>query len=55
MTPGAPYTPQTPGMAADHGMADWHTTDIEVKIKESHDDENLIYSTGTIRSTTVSQ
>ncbi|XP_033751673.1 transcription elongation factor SPT5-like [Pecten maximus] len=52
MTPGALYTPQTPGMAMDHSMADWHTTEIEVKIRETHDDPNLIYQTGTIRSVT---
>ncbi|XP_060070304.1 transcription elongation factor SPT5-like [Ylistrum balloti] len=52
MTPGAPYTPQTPGMGMDHSMADWHTTEIEVKIRETHDDPNLIYQTGTIRSVT---
>ncbi|XP_071182024.1 transcription elongation factor SPT5-like isoform X2 [Mytilus edulis] len=50
MTPGAPYTPQTPGMFMDHGMADWHTTEIEVKIKETHDDTNLIFQKGQIRS-----
>ncbi|KAK3101764.1 hypothetical protein FSP39_006184 [Pinctada imbricata] len=52
MTPGAPYTPQTPGTAMDHSMADWHTTDIEVKIKETHDDTYLIHQTGIIRSVT---
>lgn len=54
MTPGAPYTPQTPGMFMDHGMADWHTTEIEVKIKETHDDTNLIFQKGQIRSVSVS-
>ncbi|ESP00239.1 hypothetical protein LOTGIDRAFT_225963 [Lottia gigantea] len=49
LTPGAPFTPATPGTAMDHGMADWHTTDIEIKIKETHDDPNLIYQTGVIR------
>lgn len=54
MTPGAPYTPQTPGMFMDHGMSDWHTTEIEVKIKETHDDTNLIFQKGQIRSVSVS-
>lgn len=53
MTPGAPYTPQTPGTAMDHGLSDWHTTDIEVKIKETHEDLKLIHQTGSIRSVTV--
>lgn len=50
MTPGAPYTPQTPGMFMDHAMSDWHTTEIEVRIKETHDDTNLIFQKGQIRS-----
>ncbi|WAR02974.1 SPT5H-like protein, partial [Mya arenaria] len=52
MTPGAPFTPQTPGTAMDHSNADWHTTDIEVRIRETHDDANLIHQTGVIRSIT---
>ena len=54
MTPGAPYTPQTPGMFMDPGMSDWHTTEIEVKIKETHDDTSLIFQKGQIRSVSVS-
>lgn len=54
MTPGAPFTPQTPGTAMDHSNADWHTIDIEVRIRETHDDNNLIHQTGVIRSVTVS-
>ncbi|PVD33727.1 hypothetical protein C0Q70_04987 [Pomacea canaliculata] len=50
MTPGAPFTPQTPGTAMDHNLSDWHTTDILVKVKETHDDPDLIYQTGVIRS-----
>ncbi|KAK3597633.1 hypothetical protein CHS0354_030186 [Potamilus streckersoni] len=50
MTPGAPFTPQTPGAAMDHSLSDWHTMDIEIKIKETHDDHNLIFQTGIIRS-----
>lgn len=52
MTPGAPFTPQTPGTAMDHINADWHTTEIEVRIKETHDDADLIHQTGVIRSVT---
>ncbi|KAH3888745.1 transcription elongation factor SPT5-like [Dreissena polymorpha] len=50
MTPGAPFTPQTPGTALDHSNADWHTTDIEVRIRETHEEANLIHQTGVIRS-----
>nr|KAG5709174.1 hypothetical protein BaRGS_028630 [Batillaria attramentaria] len=50
MTPGAPFTPQTPGTAMDHNLSDWHTTDIMVKIKATHDNTELIYQTGVIRS-----
>ena len=53
MTPGAPFTPQTPGTAMDHSIADWHTNDIEVRIRETHDDSSLIHQTGVIRSVTV--
>ncbi|XP_013417126.1 transcription elongation factor SPT5 [Lingula anatina] len=49
MTPGAPYTPQTPGTGMEHGAADWHTTDIETRIKDTHDDPNLIHQIGVIR------
>ncbi|XP_076450911.1 transcription elongation factor SPT5-like isoform X2 [Babylonia areolata] len=50
MTPGAPFTPQTPGTAMDHSMSDWYTTDIIVRIKETHDNTDLILETGVIRS-----
>lgn len=40
--------------AIDHNLSDWHTTDIEVKIKETHDNTELIYQTGVIRSISVS-
>lgn len=52
MTPGG--APFTPGTGMDQSMADWHTTEIEVKIKETHDDHKLIHQTGIIRSVTVS-
>lgn len=50
MTPGAPFTPQTPGTAMDTGISDWHTTDIIVKVKETHTDERLILQSGVIRN-----
>lgn len=52
MTPGAPspYNPQTPGAGMDTlGMTDWQTSDIEVRIKETHDDSGLIGQIGEIR------
>lgn len=52
MTPGAPspYNPQTPGAGLDSlSMHDWQTTDIVVRIKETHDDSGLIDQTGVIR------
>ncbi|KAI8781206.1 Transcription elongation factor SPT5 [Biomphalaria glabrata] len=50
MTPGAPFTPQTPGGAMELSLTDWHTTDIVVKIKASHEDSKLIYQTGVIKN-----
>lgn len=35
-------------------MSDWATTEVVVKIMETHDDANLIFQTGIIRSVTVS-
>ncbi|XP_005096032.1 transcription elongation factor SPT5 [Aplysia californica] len=49
MTPGAPFTPQTPGTAMDQGLTDWHTTDIVVKVKETHNDARLICQMGVIK------
>lgn len=34
-------------------MTDWQTTDIEVRIKETHDDSGLIGQTGIIRGVSV--
>ncbi|CAH1787389.1 unnamed protein product [Owenia fusiformis] len=50
LTPGAPLTPQTPGAGMEHGGSDWHTTEIEIKIKETHEDPGLIHQIGVIRS-----
>ncbi|KAG8235707.1 hypothetical protein J437_LFUL016326 [Ladona fulva] len=52
MTPGAssPYNPQTPGAGMDQvALQEWHTTDIEVRIKDTHDDPGLSGQTGVIR------
>lgn len=35
------------------GMHDWQTADIEVRIKETHDDSGLIGQTGIIRGVSV--
>lgn len=50
-SPGMPYNPQTPGAGLDvMPMTDWHTVDIEVRIRDSHDDPGLVGQTGVIRS-----
>lgn len=50
-SPGMPYNPQTPGAGLDVvPMTDWHTVDIEVRIRDSHDDPGLVGQTGVIRS-----
>ncbi|KAK9886433.1 hypothetical protein WA026_016713 [Henosepilachna vigintioctopunctata] len=50
-SPGLPYNPQTPGAGLDVlPMTDWHTVDIEVRIRDSHDDPGLVGQTGVIRS-----
>lgn len=52
-TPGAPspFNPQTPGAGMEHSFlsSEWQTTDIEVCIKQTHDDAGLIGQTGIIR------
>ncbi|XP_046400146.1 transcription elongation factor SPT5 isoform X2 [Ischnura elegans] len=51
MTPGAssPYNPQTPGAGMEQAaLVEWHTTDIEVRIKDTHDDPGLTGQTGVI-------
>ncbi|XP_033102671.1 transcription elongation factor SPT5-like isoform X2 [Anneissia japonica] len=54
MTPGAPspmgFNPHTPGGTIDPNQSEWQTTDIEVKIRDTHDDKQLIFKTGVIRS-----
>ena len=57
MTPGAPYTPQTPGAMSggiEAGSGDWLTQDIMVKIRDSHDDTRLIHQVGCVRFVSVS-
>ncbi|CAG9857576.1 unnamed protein product [Phyllotreta striolata] len=50
-SPNMPYNPQTPGAGLDVlPMTDWHTVDIEVRIRDSHDDPGLVGQTGVIRS-----
>lgn len=56
---GSPYNPQTPGSGLDTGVgsgisgSDWHTTDIEVRIRDSHDDPALAGQQAVIRGISV--
>ncbi|RWR99676.1 transcription elongation factor SPT5-like protein, partial [Dinothrombium tinctorium] len=53
MTPGVPspmFNPQTPGAGMENlNACEWQTTDIEVRIKDSHSDKDLIGQRGIIR------
>ncbi|KAK0085563.1 hypothetical protein PV325_004872 [Microctonus aethiopoides] len=59
MTPGvagSPYNPQTPGAGLEAGVSagmignsEWHTIDIEVRIRDSHQDPALAGQQGVIR------
>lgn len=50
-SPNMQYNPQTPGAGLDVlPMTDWHTVDIEVRIRDSHDDAGLVGQTGVIQS-----
>lgn len=55
MTPGAPspmLNPMTPGASMENmNSVEWQTTDIEVRIRYTHDDEDLVGQTGIIRGT----
>lgn len=54
-SPNLPYNPQTPGAGLDVApMTEWHTVDIEVRIRDSHNDQGLVGQTGIIRSISVS-
>jgi hypothetical protein len=61
MTPGgapSPYNPHTPGAGLDQPATlqqEWQTTDIEVRIRDTHDDAGLSGQTGIIRGISVSQ
>lgn len=47
-----PFNPHTPGAGMEAMMmmgGEWHTTDIEVRIKPSHEDSDLANQTGVIR------
>jgi len=45
--------PQTPGGGAELGGQDWLTVDIEVRIRDSHDDSGLAGQSGVVRSLTA--
>lgn len=46
----SPYAPYTPGGAVEQPpLQEWCTTDIEVRIRDSHDDPGLCGQTGVIR------
>ena len=56
MTPGAApspmFNPQTPGAGMENlNSVEWQTNDIEVRIRHTHDDDDLINQTGIIRGT----
>ena len=53
----SPYNPQTPGSSIDSMGSmigsEWHTTDIEVRIRNSDSDPELAGQQGIIRSVSV--
>jgi hypothetical protein len=57
MTPGAPspggYNPHTPGSGIEQNSSDWVTTDIQVKVRDTYLDTQVVGQTGVIRSVTV--
>lgn len=57
MTPGAPspggYNPHTPGSGIEQNSSDWVTTDIQVKVRDTHLDTQVVGQMGVIRSVTV--
>uniref|UniRef100_A0A8D0N926 Transcription elongation factor SPT5 n=1 Tax=Sus scrofa TaxID=9823 RepID=A0A8D0N926_PIG len=56
MTPGAPspggYNPHTPGSGIEQNSSDWVTTDIQVKVRDTYLDTQVVGQTGVIRSVT---
>ncbi|XP_075228601.1 transcription elongation factor subunit Spt5 [Lycorma delicatula] len=45
----SPYNPQTPGTVMDSGLQEWHTVDIDVRVKDTHTDAGLAGQTGIIK------
>lgn len=58
MTPGAPspggYNPHTPGSSIEQVSSDWVTTDIQVKVRDTFQDNQVVGQAGIIRSVSVS-
>ncbi|XP_040298487.1 transcription elongation factor SPT5 isoform X1 [Bufo bufo] len=56
MTPGAPspggYNPHTPGSSIEQVSSDWVTTDIQVKVRDTFQDNQVVGQAGIIRSVT---
>uniref|UniRef100_A0A8D2JJL6 Transcription elongation factor SPT5 n=1 Tax=Varanus komodoensis TaxID=61221 RepID=A0A8D2JJL6_VARKO len=56
MTPGAPspggYNPHTPGSGIEQSSSDWVTTDIQVQVRDTYLDSQVVGQTGVIRSVT---
>uniref|UniRef100_A0A670JFA7 Transcription elongation factor SPT5 n=1 Tax=Podarcis muralis TaxID=64176 RepID=A0A670JFA7_PODMU len=56
MTPGVPspgaYNPHTPGSGIEQSSSDWVTTDIQVKVRDTYLDSQVVGQTGVIRSVT---
>ncbi|PIO40199.1 hypothetical protein AB205_0072600 [Aquarana catesbeiana] len=54
MTPGAPspggYNPHTPGSSIEQVSSDWVTTDIQVKVRDTFQDNQVVGQAGIIRS-----
>lgn len=56
---GSPYNPHTPGSGIDMGGSglmgsEWCTTDIEIRIRDTHPDFGLAGQNGIIRGISVS-
>ena len=48
-----PHTPGGVGAAVDPNQMEWQTPDIMVMIKDTHDDPQLMFKNGVIRSVQV--
>ena len=59
-TTDSPYNPQTPGSSVDTGHSsgafgtEWHTTDIEIKVRNSNENADLAGQHGYITAVNVS-